>query len=278
MSTPGSPLLSPAEVGKRLGVSIKALRLYEQHGLLSPIRSASGWRAYGPEQITRLHQILALKALGLSLARIGELVRGSSLGEILEIQERALQQEYGRVGRALKRIRLARKRISAGDQLSLDDLVELGKETAMGGKFSNAELDAIFKPIIKRHFSRTERQILRQRTFDPAEVDAQWTALIGEAKHLTKQGNPSSAEAADLARRWRAMIDRFTGGDPQMFSRAGAVWKEALTDPSVAPRLPLNADILAFIGEAMAAAGLQPGAQGDLALAHGPMVQTVHDR
>src|ERR1051326_3674757 len=59
--------LSPSEVARRFGVSIKALRLYERRGLIKPLRSAAGWRAYGPGQIGRLHQILALKQLGLSL-------------------------------------------------------------------------------------------------------------------------------------------------------------------------------------------------------------------
>jgi hypothetical protein len=34
--------LSPAETAKRFGISIKALRLYEQHGLLKPLRAANG--------------------------------------------------------------------------------------------------------------------------------------------------------------------------------------------------------------------------------------------
>jgi hypothetical protein len=39
--------LSPAETAKRFGVSIKALRLYERHGLLEPLRGRSSsmvWR------------------------------------------------------------------------------------------------------------------------------------------------------------------------------------------------------------------------------------------
>ena len=36
--------LSPTETAARFGVSIKALRLYEQRGLLTPQRSEAGWR------------------------------------------------------------------------------------------------------------------------------------------------------------------------------------------------------------------------------------------
>ncbi|MGE0717631.1 MAG: MerR family transcriptional regulator, partial [Alphaproteobacteria bacterium] len=46
-------LLNPAEAARRLGVSAKALRLYEQRGLIAPARSAAGWRAYGPDEMVR---------------------------------------------------------------------------------------------------------------------------------------------------------------------------------------------------------------------------------
>jgi len=68
---PSSDLfLNPAEAARQLGVSTKALRLYEAHGLLAPVRSAARWRAYGPEQMARARRIAALRAIGLGLAQI----------------------------------------------------------------------------------------------------------------------------------------------------------------------------------------------------------------
>ncbi|MEL6382003.1 MAG: MerR family transcriptional regulator [Cyanobacteria bacterium J06626_18] len=61
----------------RLGqVSIKALRLYDQRDLLKPaqVDADSGYRYYRIEQLSRLHRILALKAMGLSLEQIGQLL------------------------------------------------------------------------------------------------------------------------------------------------------------------------------------------------------------
>lgn len=55
------PYRRSAEVARRLGVSGKALRLYEARGLVRAGRTAAGWRVYGPEQIARRHPILALK-------------------------------------------------------------------------------------------------------------------------------------------------------------------------------------------------------------------------
>jgi len=45
---------SPAETARQLKVSTKALRLYETLGLVKPLRSGAGWRAYGPDQMARL--------------------------------------------------------------------------------------------------------------------------------------------------------------------------------------------------------------------------------
>ena len=67
---------SPGETARRLGVGVRALRLYERKGLVAPARTEAGWRVYGPGEIERLRQVLALKSLGLSLARITELLAG----------------------------------------------------------------------------------------------------------------------------------------------------------------------------------------------------------
>ena len=77
----------PAEMAERLGVSPKALRVYERAGLVRPHRTDAGWRAYGPDQQARLHQVLVLKRLGLTLARIGELLSGrlKSLDAVLAV-------------------------------------------------------------------------------------------------------------------------------------------------------------------------------------------------
>ena len=72
--------LSTSEAANRLGVSAKALRLYEQRGLVVPIRNAAGWRAYGPAEMRRAGEIVALRALGFSLAQVARVLEGDSNG------------------------------------------------------------------------------------------------------------------------------------------------------------------------------------------------------
>jgi len=151
--------LSPTETASRFGVSIKALRLYEQRGLLTPQRSEAGWRTYGPDQIARLHQILALKRLGLPLAKIGELLAGpDTLEPVLALQKQVLARDSEQLSRALALVRAARAKLKAGQALSIDDLATLNQETVMTRIVGAMEMGQLLKPSAERHVSPEERK------------------------------------------------------------------------------------------------------------------------
>jgi DNA-binding transcriptional MerR regulator len=244
--------LSPAETARRLGVSQKALRLYERRGLIQPLRTGSGWRVYGAKEIARLHQILSLKGLGLPLSKIAALLSRApvALEKILEAQEKALAQEHGRVDRALKLVRKARGKLAAGHALSVDDLIQLVKETTMTISQQDREMKVIFDPLVERHFTKEEIEVLQQRSYDQAEVSRGWDALMAEAKALMAKGDPTSPEAQDLARRWKAQVALFTQGDPAVAAKVKAMWDEAMADPKSAPKLPLDPEVFAFVEKA----------------------------
>ena len=248
--------LSPAETARRLGISPKALRFYEARGLLAPIRSQSGWRTYGAKEIGTLHHILALKQLGLPLAQIAELLsrRPPALDRLLAAQERALSRECARLGRALSLVRDARAKLAHGTALSIDDLIQLTKETTMTTREQHEEMKAIFDPLVEKHFTEAERAELGVRAYDQAEASRAWDGLMAEAKVLMAKGDPASPEAKDLARRWMAQVSLFTHGDAALAGKVKALWNDAMADPQSAPKLPLNPEIFAFIDKAWKAA------------------------
>lgn len=60
-------------VAERLGVSTRAIKYYEELGLVSPEnRSPGGFRLYNAPDIERLQRILRLKGMGFSLAAVRE--------------------------------------------------------------------------------------------------------------------------------------------------------------------------------------------------------------
>lgn len=124
---------SPSETARRFGVGVRALRLYERMGLVRPARTSAGWRVYGPGEIERLHQVLTLKSLGLPLARIAQLLDGrvADLPALLALQEDVLSVRLADLQRARKAVQAARAKIARDLRLSLDDLIDLVRETTM---------------------------------------------------------------------------------------------------------------------------------------------------
>lgn len=122
-----SAFLSPADAARRLGVSPKALRLYEERGLLAPGRTASGWRAYGPPDMERAAGIVALRGLGLNLAQIVHVLRGdlAGLDAALAAHQSTLEARIGDVSAAIVRVRDLRTRLAAGGAIALADLTRL---------------------------------------------------------------------------------------------------------------------------------------------------------
>lgn len=151
-----SPVLSPNEAAARLGVSVRALRLYERKGLVRPARTQAGWRVYGPEQIERLHQVLTLKSLGLSLTRIADILRGrdADLPALLALQDDVLATRIYDLQRARRSVQAARAKLAREGRLSLDDILELAREAAM-------------PTIDEARLSASAHQVLRE-AIDPA--------------------------------------------------------------------------------------------------------------
>ncbi len=255
--------LSPTDTARRFGVTIKALRLYERRGLLTPLRSMTGWRTYDPAQISRLHQILALKRLGLSLASIAQLMASAdTLETVLALQEQALVQEARRAARGLALIRTARATLKAGRGLSIDDLATLSKETSMT---SNPTRITLFHPAMVPHqhkYFRPEEidALASQEGFDQEADVAVWEEMIAQLKALTAISDPDTPAALALGRRWLAQTDAFTKGDDILTTKLRNMTKDAFADPVTAPQMPYGKDELIFLG--MIFAGLKDQGAG----------------
>ena len=119
--------LSAAECAERTGLTIRALRVYERKGLLSPSRSPTGWRRYGSRDLSRLNVIVSLKALGLSLARIRGLLteKSPSLPQVLQMQCESLRNRVAESEYALSMATVAASRLQTRQKLSLRELCEL---------------------------------------------------------------------------------------------------------------------------------------------------------
>lgn len=70
------------DMAKRLGISGRTIRYYEELGLIASERSSGGFRIFNSSQFEKLHMILALKDLGMPLEEIGKFLQLRQHGTI----------------------------------------------------------------------------------------------------------------------------------------------------------------------------------------------------
>lgn len=106
-------LAGPAQAARRLGVSVKALRVYERLGLIKPRRTKQDWRVYTPEDIDRLARALAFKAMGFGLSQIAALLDAGpdEVAAAMVVQETQLRDRRAALDDALDNLRDARRRL-----------------------------------------------------------------------------------------------------------------------------------------------------------------------
>jgi DNA-binding transcriptional MerR regulator len=130
--TASAQLLNPSEAARQLGVSVKTLRLYEQRRLVTPTRTAAGWRVYGPDEITRITEILALRELGLSLSQVTRVLGGdaTSLESALAAHQAVLEGRLHQLADVVGKVRRLRADLVDGQTPTTADIARLMKPAA----------------------------------------------------------------------------------------------------------------------------------------------------
>jgi DNA-binding transcriptional MerR regulator len=104
------PDLKIAEVSRRSGCSVSALRYYEQAGLLPPISRLGGQRVYRPNVLARLEVITALRAAGFGIAEIRLVLDSKQKDESVPARARRVLAALETLSAEVERKRLALER------------------------------------------------------------------------------------------------------------------------------------------------------------------------
>ncbi|MES2742944.1 MAG: MerR family transcriptional regulator [Pseudomonadota bacterium] len=196
--------LKIGELARRAGLTVRALHHYHAIGLLLPsARSDAGYRLYNGADAARLHQIQALRKLGLSLAEVGAALAdpGLSFAAIVARQIAMLTRQIDQASALRNRL------LSLQTQLEHDTLPPLGD------CLRTLELMALHD----NYFSPAQLSRLRTYRAAPAET-AVWRALVDAVQALLEQGvRPDHPHARRLAVDWMTRVVRDTNGEPAMF-------------------------------------------------------------
>jgi DNA-binding transcriptional MerR regulator len=134
------------DLAKLTGLTVRTLRYYDQIGLLSPSgQTESGHRLYSESNLSRLHQILSLKELGLSLEEVKSALTGGQISplEIVGLQIDRIQEQIKLQQRLLEQLRHVSKLMQGKAELTVEDFTSLLQAMKMGFE----------KPVIERQTS-----------------------------------------------------------------------------------------------------------------------------
>ncbi|MFY0638415.1 redox-sensitive transcriptional activator SoxR [Maricaulis maris] len=91
----GDPL-SIGQLAERTGVTVSAIRFYEDKGLVQPTRNPGGQRRFKRADVRRISFILIAQQLGLTIREIGEALTS------LPDQRTPTQSDWARISTSLK--------------------------------------------------------------------------------------------------------------------------------------------------------------------------------
>ena len=238
--------LKVGALAKRAGLTVRTLHHYDEIGLLSPSgRTRSGHRMYGDEDVERLQRILSLRHLGLSLEQIRELLEapGWTLEAVLDEQVRHVRERIRVETELYERLEGVSRLLRSTGRVTVESLLEL-MEMMM-----NAE----------SHFTPDQLEYLKQRREQLGDeriraVEHEWPELIARAKKAMASGvDPASDEVKSIARRWRELVQEFTGGNAGVAESLSAMYRKNMDSP--AGHMGIDRALSEYIGRAMTALG-----------------------
>jgi MerR family transcriptional regulator, thiopeptide resistance regulator len=227
------------ELARRTGMTVRALHHYDEIGLLEPSeRSGSGYRIYSDEDVRRLFRIRALRGLGVPLAEMPAALDGD-LRQVIAARLEHVERDLELQRRLRQRLTHALAALDGGGEPSGDDLIDLIEVMTM--------IESHYTPEQLQELER-RRDALGPKGMERAQRD--WAHLIQAARAEMEAGtDPGDPRVQELARRWQALVEQFTGGNAGIRSSLDRMYREQGAER--ASRGAVDADVAAYMGRAM---------------------------
>ena len=197
----GDAMYTVGQLADMAGITVRALHWYEEQGLLEPQRRKNGYRAYGPEEVARLQQVLLFRACGMQLSQVKEVLDSPGFdaeralerhAEQLRRQRDALNVLLDTVDRTLANMRgeidmTDKERFEGLKQQAIDE-----NERRYGAEVRQRYGDDAVDAANERLLSLTPEQWQDKEALEQAILDGLKTAL--------PTGDPAGAAAQEVCR------------------------------------------------------------------------------
>ena len=202
-------MLKVGELAARAGLTVRTLHHYDSIGLLTAsARSDAGYRLYGRDDVARLHQIQTLRSFGMALADIGAYLDSPEASPLSLIarQIAALDHQIENAARMRGQLQVVHRQLANGETPELATWLTTLEQMTMYDKY----------------FSKEELQQLP--LYRNSDAQAEWQQLVAQVGDLMASGAPPRGEVGkDLGRRWQALLERDTAGNPAFVAQLDAM-------------------------------------------------------
>jgi len=211
--------LKVGELAKRTGLTIRTLHHYDEIGLVKPSRHGeSGYRLYTADDLARLQQVLSLRRLGFSLEEVRDCLDRPDFSplELIRFHIGRLREQISLEQELCRRLEAIRDHFHQAGSISAEEILQIIERMTMIENYYTPEQ---LEDLKKR------RELVGEERMQQAPKD--WELLIAEVRAEKEEGtDPTDPRVLQLARRWMALINEFTGGDPGIARSLGRLWKE----------------------------------------------------
>jgi MerR family transcriptional regulator, thiopeptide resistance regulator len=235
------------DLAKRAGVTVRTLHHYDRLGLVVPsMRTGAGHRLYGERDLRRLAAVVMLRGMGMSLEEIKKSLsaRGKTgAAGMLELMGRraaAMKAQMEQWLDAHERLEGLMRLMKSAGKVSAEDCLELLEMMSM----------------MENYYTPEQLEQLKQRreTLWPEAIGAaekEWPELMAKMKQELDAGtDPTHLRVQVLARRWKELVEMFTGGDPGIAKAVGKLWKEKGNEMAGKMNMPWDPKMFEYVRKA----------------------------
>lgn len=232
------------EVSKKLHISVRTIRYYDQINLLKPTMiHESGKRLYSEEDLLSLEKIALLKAASLPLKDIQQIVERVSIAGILKMHRERLNVDMQQLQKSIDHTNTLLNIVQLEGMLKWEELVPLFQQHK---KYSKED-------VWKEIFTEEERTTLTA-SLPKLEQDAdnivKWINLIKQIELcLTEGKSPNSPEGKIIAEDIR-ILSSITFANEDLADKFWEVRKSEDTSEALG-LYPVSQEIIEFIEEAV---------------------------
>lgn len=210
--------ITTGQLAKQAHVTVRTLQYYDRIGLLKPRKvSEGGRRLYHANDLIVLHQIITLKSVGLSLKDIKERLlpvnNNKDIKHLLSQQTQIIKEQLSKSNKILESIEMISDDIDVLNDVDWEKyshMVHLIQENNEQYWMMHYLDSDVLDKITKVHEDHTKE-----------EIPTDWLVryMTQAVKLIENNFGPESDEAQSLAKDLWLIINKYSGGNPEILNK-----------------------------------------------------------